>query len=133
MPTASSRPFWRSRYWMPGFSLFLGALIFAAFAIGGDVAEGAYAFAVMAAVAALFFFGRRSETLQGLGGPGRDERWAMIDIQATALTGFVLILVLIGAWLYEIADGRDGSPYGLLCAVGGLSYVLSVALLRRRS
>jgi hypothetical protein len=31
-----TREFWRSRWWMPGFSLFLGALLFAAFAIGGE-------------------------------------------------------------------------------------------------
>ena len=133
MQTASPRPFWRSRYWMPGFSLALGALMFGAFAVGGSVTEGAYAFAVMAFLAALFFFGRRSETLQGLGGPARDERWAMIDVHATALSGIVLVLVIIGAWLYEIAGGRDGSPYAQLGAVGGASYVLAVALLRRRS
>jgi hypothetical protein len=63
------KPFWRSRWWMPLFSLALGAAIFAAFAIGGDAGQGALSFAVMAAVAALFYFGGRSETLRGLGGP----------------------------------------------------------------
>ena len=61
--------------------------MFGAFAIGGDVVQGVFSFLVMAALAALFAFGRRSETLQGLGGPGRDERWAMIDLRATALAG----------------------------------------------
>ena len=75
------REFWRSRWWMPGFCLFLGALMLAAFAIGDNLGQGIGAFAVMAGLAAVFFFGRRSETLQGLGGPGRDERWAMIDLQ----------------------------------------------------
>ena len=133
MPTASPKPYWRSRYWMPGFSLALGAPMFGAFAVGGSVTQGAYAFAVMAFVAALFFFGRRSETLQGLGGPARDERWAMIDVHATAVSSMILVFVIIGAWLYEIAGGRDGSPYGQLGAVGGVSYMLAVALLRRRS
>ena len=141
----SRRPWWRSRWWMPAVSLLLGGLILAAMAAGGNGTDGLKAFAVMAVVAAgfafgvmafvaaLFFFGRRSETLQGLGGPARDERWAMIDVHATALSGMVLVLVIIGAWLYEIAGGRDGSPYGQLGAVGGVSYVLAVALLRRRS
>ena len=44
-----------------------------------------------------------SETLAGLAGPGRDERWERIDIHATALTGGLLILVIIGAWLVEVA------------------------------
>ena len=85
-------------------------------------------------VGAVFYFGaRRSETLAGLGGPGRDERWERIDVHATALTGLVLILVIIGAWLVEIAQGKDGSPYSQLGFVGGLAYVLAVALLRWRS
>ena len=124
----------RSRWFMPLFSLFLGGLMFAAFAIGGDAASGAYSAAVLLFVGAVFYFGaRRSETLAGLGGPGRDERWERIDVHATALTGLVLILVIIGAWLVEIAQGKDGSPYAALAFVGGLAYILAVALLRRRS
>jgi hypothetical protein len=88
----------------------------------------------MAFVAALFFFGaRRSETLAGLGGPGRDERWEKIDIHATALTGLLLILVIIGCWLVDVAQGGDGMPYTQLGAVGGVAYIASVALLRWRS
>jgi hypothetical protein len=134
MPTATSKPFYRSRWWMPLFSVFLGLVILAAFAIGGDVAGGLWSLAVMTAVGALFLLGgRRSETLRGLGGPGRDERWAMIDIHATALSGMVTIAVVLGAWLHEIANGDDGSPYGQIGAVAGISYVLAVLLLRRRS
>jgi hypothetical protein len=124
----------RSRWWLPAFSLLLGAVMLAAFAIGGEPGDGAQAFAVMAAIAALFGFGsRRSETLGGLGGPGRDERWAMIDLRATALAGMVLITVVIGAWLYEIASGEDGSPYSQLGAIAGLAYMLAVAAGRLRS
>jgi len=63
------RPFWRSRWWMPLFSLALGAAMFTAFAIGDDVRQGVFSFGVMAALAALFFFGGRSETLRGIGAP----------------------------------------------------------------
>ena len=63
----------------------------------------------------------------------RDERWGRIDVHATALTGGFLILVIIGAWLVEIAQGKDGSPYAQLGFVGGLAYVLAVAILRWRS
>ncbi len=105
-----TREIWRSRWWMPGVALFLGALMFGAFAIAGDVGQGAISFGIMAVLAAVFALGRRSETLQGIGGPGRDERWALIDLRATAMTGVVLITFVIGAWLYEIADGQDGEP-----------------------
>jgi hypothetical protein len=117
---------------MPALSLGLGAAVFAAFAAGGSTTDGAKAFGVMALVAAVFWLGRRSDTLQGLGGPGRDERWAMIDLRATSLAGMVTLTVILGAWLFEIASGRDGSPYGQLAAVGGLAYVAAVAILRSR-
>jgi hypothetical protein len=135
MPTATSdrRPFYRSRWWMPLFSVSIGLVFLAAFAIGGDVVGGLWSLGVMTAVGGLFLFGSRSETLRGLAGPGRDERWAMIDIHATALAGMVTIAVVLGAFAYEIANGRDGSPYGQIGAIAGLAYIVAVAVLRRRS
>ena len=43
------------------------------------------------------------------------------------------MLVIIGASLIEIAHGHDGSPYALLGAIGGLTYIAAVLFLRRRS
>ena len=125
---------YRTRWFMPVFSLFLGAAMFVALWIGGKPGTGAGAAGIMVALAALFYFGgRRSETLSGLGGPGRDERWERIDLTATAIAGAVIITAIIVAWLVEVAQGRDGSPYAQLGALGGLSYVLAVAFLRWRS
>ena len=135
MQTATAMSsWWRSRWWAPLYSLALGAIVFAAFAIGGNAADGAKAFALFAVVAVVFWFGGpRSDTLGGLGGAGRDERWAAIDLRASAFGGMVVILAATGAWLYELADGRDGSPYGQLLAIGGLAYIAAIAFLRRRS
>ena len=118
---------------MPAVCLVLGGLVFAALAVGGNVADGAGAFGVMAVVAALFAFARRSDTLQGLAGPGRDERWAAIDVRATAIAGMTLVVGILGGWLWELAHGHDGSPYGQLAAVSGVAYVIAVAVLRARS
>jgi drug/metabolite transporter (DMT)-like permease len=133
MQTAPSRPFYRSRWWMPGFCLFLGLLILGAFWLGDNPGTGFASLGIMLALGAVFFFGGRSETLRGLGGPGRDERWAKIDIHATALAGMVLISVIIGAFLVEVARGHDGNPYGLLGAVAGVAYLIAVIILRARS
>jgi hypothetical protein len=134
MPTPDPRstPYWRSRWWMPAFSLFLGAVVLSAMWIGGNRDEGLVSLLIFVALAAVFAFGGRSETVRGIGGPGRDERWAMIDLRATALAGTVVITVVIGAWLWELAHGDDGSPYSQIGAVGGLAYVLAVAFLRWR-
>lgn len=126
-------PAWRSRWCAPVTSLALGALLLGAFALGGDLPGGLRALVVMAVLAAVLALGRRSETLQGLSGPGRDERWAMIDLRATWCAGIAVLAVALGAWLYEIATGGDGRPYSALLAVGALAYVVAVLVLRHRS
>jgi hypothetical protein len=132
--TPSRQPYWRSRWWMPSFSMFLGVLILAAFWAGGEPGLGLGGLALFTGIAALFLFGSaRSETLSGLGGTGRDERWAMIDLHATALAGLVLVVYVIGAWLWEVAHGEDGEPYSQMGAIAGLAYLLAVAFLRWRS
>ena len=88
----------------------------------------------MVAVGLIFLIGgRRSETLAGLGGPGRDERWEMIDLRATAFAGGVVIFAVIAGFLIEVARGGDASPYALIGALGGVAYVLAIAVLRARS
>lgn len=131
MPT-NSKPFWRSRWWMPAFSVVLGLLILAASWIGDRLGDGLVGLGIMTAVGLLFLLGGRSDTLAGLGGPRRDERWQSIDLRATAAAGSVLVVAVIGGWLYELTQGRDGEPYVQLGALGGAAYVVAVAVLRLR-
>jgi hypothetical protein len=42
-----------------------------------------------------------------------------------------VLLAAIGGWLYEIANGDDGSPYGQLTAIGGIAYIVGVVVARR--
>src|SRR5262245_66391669 len=106
MQTAVSKPVYRRRWWTPAVSLFLGLVMFVAFWIGDDITDGLISFGIMAALAVGILLFGRNETVRGLSGPGRDERWTMIDIHATALTGMVLITVIIGAFLIEVAQGH---------------------------
>jgi hypothetical protein len=133
MQTAASKPIHRRRWWMPAFSVFLGLLMLGAFWLGDNLTEGLASFGVMVALAVGIVVFGRSEVVRGLSGPGRDERWAMIDIHATALTGMVLISVIIGAFLVEVARGEDGQPWSQLGALGGIVYIIAVAVLRARS
>jgi hypothetical protein len=73
----------------------------------------------------------RSETVRGLT-VGRDERFAQIDLRATAVAGLVVLVTLIVAWLVTTARGHNGHPYDWLLAVSGLSYVLALAFFRWR-
>ena len=42
-------------------------------------------------------------------------------------------LLMLGAFLVEVAQGEDGQPWSQLGAVGGIAYIISVAVLRARS
>jgi hypothetical protein len=122
----------RSKWFQPSFSVGLGLLFLVALWMGGDLRGGVSALAVMVAFGGLILLGGRSETVRGLRGDGRDERFRQIDLAATAITGVVLITVVIGAFLVEVARGHDGSPYAALGAIAGIAYLVAVAVLRVR-
>jgi hypothetical protein len=90
----------------------LGVGLWLASWVGGHPRAGAFMFAVMTAFAAVLL-GGRSESMRGLRGDERDERWAMIDLRATALTGVARcaeVAARPGAYrsLPLMADVREG-------------------------
>ena len=122
----------RSKWFMPAFCLALGVVVLAAGWLGGQLGTGVFGLVVMAAFGlVILLLTRRSETIRGLT-TGRDERFAQIDLKATAVTGLALLLTVIVAWLVEIARGRSGQPYDWLAAIGGLAYVAAIASFRWR-
>ena len=122
----------RSKWFLPLFCLGLGVVVLVASWLGGSLGAGVYGLVVLAVFGlALLLLTGRSETLRGLT-IGRDERFAQIDLRATALAGLVVITAVIVAWLVEIARGHSGNPYGWLGALGGVAYILAVAFFRWR-
>jgi len=122
----------RSKWFLPLFAVALGVVVFVAEWIGGDPASGLVSFAILAGFGALVLVGGRSETVRGLRGDGRDERFRQIDLAATAFTGLVVITVVIVAFVVEVARGHSGSPYTWLGAIAGLAYLTAVIVLRFR-
>ena len=122
----------RSRWFLPLFALALGGVVFGAQAIGGHLGSGLVSLAIMAFAGAVFLFGGRSETIRGLRGDGRDERFQRIDIHATAFAGTVVIAAVIVGFLVEMAHGHDGSPYTWLGALGGIAYLAAIVVMRLR-
>jgi len=122
----------RSKWFIPGFSVALGVVMLAALWIGGDPTGGVISLAILVAFGALVLLGGRSETIRGLRGDGRDERFRQIDVAATAIAGTVTIGVIIVAFVVEVARGHDGTPYTWLGAVAGLAYLAAVVVLRMR-
>ena len=122
----------RSRWFLPLFSLGLGGVVLLASWLGGQLVVGVYGLVVLAVFGLLvLLLTGRSETIRGLT-VGRDERFAQIDLRATAVAGLVLTITVIVAWLVDIARGHSGSPYGWLAAIGGLAYILAIAFFRWR-
>jgi hypothetical protein len=80
----------------------------------------------------LILLGGRSETIRGLRGDGRDERFRMIDIHATALAGLAVITAIVIAFIVELANGHDGNPYAWLGAIAGLTYLAAIVVFRIR-
>jgi hypothetical protein len=122
----------RSKWFQPAIAVGLGAVMCAALWIGGDLRNGVYSLLVMIGLAAVILLGGRSETIRGLRGDGKDERFRQIDLAATAIAGIVVITAIIGAFVVEVARGEDGSPYAQLGAIGGVAYLVAVVVLRLR-
>lgn len=121
-----------TKWFMPLFSVALGLVILAAQWIGGDPGGGLVSLAIMTAFGAVLLLGGRSETIRGLRGDGRDERFRQIDIHATALAGLAVITAIIIAFVIALANGRSGEPYTWLGAIAGLTYLVAVIVLRIR-
>jgi Na+/H+ antiporter NhaD/arsenite permease-like protein len=121
------------RFAVPITALVLGCASWAAEAIGGDFRSGAISFAIMAAYAVVVFaFSTRSDIAGVLAGNAPDERYRAIDLRALAATGLVLILYVIGGFLWEQAHGRSGMPFTLMGAVAGVTYLGAIVYGRYR-
>jgi multisubunit Na+/H+ antiporter MnhB subunit len=122
----------KSKWFLPAFSVGLGVVMMAAIWIGGEPGLGLQALGVMTVFAAIVLLGGRSETIRGLRGDGRDERFRQLDLAATAIAGLAVITAIIIAFLVEVAQGEDGTPYSWLGAIGGLAYLIAIVVLRLR-
>lgn len=123
----------RSKWWLPLFSVAVGGVVLTAQAIGGHAGSGLVSFGIMVALAAVFAFGGRSETIRGLRGDGRDERFAQIDLRASWVAGMTILVATLVAFIVEMARGHNGNPFTWLAALGGAGYIAAVVVLRVRS
>jgi hypothetical protein len=122
----------KTKWFVPAFSVAAGLVIFGAQWIGGDPGSGLVSLGIMTAFGALILFGGRSETIRGLRGDGRDERFKTIDIHATALAGLAVITAVIIGFVAELARGHSGEPFTWLGAIAGLTYLAAVVIFRIR-
>jgi len=100
----------RSKWFLLLFCLGLGVVVLVASWLGGQLGAGMYGLVVMAGFdLVLLLLTGRSETIRGLT-VGRDERFAQIDLRATAIAGLAVITAVIVAWLVETAPVLARTP-----------------------
>lgn len=121
-----------SKWTVPVFSLVLGGVVCAALTVAGRLSDGLWCLGSMVVFAGVFVFGGRSETIRGLRGDGRDERFQAMDMRATLTAGTVVLIAAIVASIVSAVNGHNGAPYNWLAALGGLTYIASIVWLRVR-
>jgi hypothetical protein len=122
----------RTKWFLPLLAFALGLVVFIAQWIGGDLHSGLVSFAIVAGFGVLVLLGGRSETIRGLRGDGRDERFRKIDVHATAIAGLAVITAIIIAAIVELARGHGPGPYGWLATVAAVAYLAAVVVFRIR-
>ena len=96
------------------------------------MAIGLIAFYAVDGLAAYIWSGRDSDVgaIMRVGG---DERQRRLDRDATALSGLAMgAAAIIGAIVSAARNDGDIGGYGVICFVGGVSYALSLLVLKRR-
>lgn len=121
-----------TRWAIPVVAAVAGVAYLVAGLAGGDVSFGVFGLVLMLGVAAAFMLlARRSETAAGLR-DRTDERINAIDRSASLVAGMTVLLAALLMFVVEIAQGKDGSPYYQLGALGGITYLLTLVWLRYR-
>jgi hypothetical protein len=120
-----------SRRWaVPATASVAGVGYLVAGLVGDRPGFGLFGLGLMLVVAAGFVLvSRRSEYVDGLRS-GRDERIAGHDRDASLAAGMVVLVASLVMFMVQIARGEDGSPYYQLAALGGVTYLATLGVLR---
>ena len=110
------------------YSVGLGTLVAIAALIGGEPSFAIFALVLMTVFGVVLSFTPWGK----LRSSSQDERERSIGSEAAAVSGGVLVVVILAAWLIELARGGDGMPYTWLAAVGGVSFVAALGHLNWR-
>jgi hypothetical protein len=110
-----------------------GGAVVAATWIGGSHAWAIAATVVYAvlAVIAYVWAGGTGDVAANLRAGG-DERQRSVDRDATAITALAMIAVALVGAIVALGRTGDPGPYGVMCAVAGIAYAVSFAVLRWR-
>ena len=121
------------RWQVPALAVLLGAVFGVSALARGRIGLGLAMAGIMFAYAAfLVLVSRASEPASGLRGDSADERRTQLQLRANAMTGNVLLTVVLAGFLVQIVRGADATVWALLGVVGGATYLASVFFYSQR-
>lgn len=110
-----------------------GAILAIAAWIGGEPVLAitlGFLYAPLGVAAYLWSGGQgRVGAMMGVDG---DERQRLNYTRAMVVTGWVLLVFCLGGIAVDVARGGSGRPFGLIVAVGGATFSVSLAIIRRQ-
>jgi hypothetical protein len=113
--------------------LVLGGALTVAIWVGGDhgyaVATGLF-YAVCTTI--VYVASGRSGDVAAIMRTDGDERQRSIDREATLSAGMAMGAVAILGTIVQSARGEDPGGFVIIAAVGGVTYMIAIAVLRRR-
>jgi hypothetical protein len=135
MQTESGTESRRAHSWaVPAVCVLAAAGYAAVFLAHGKVVDAILAAAVMLAYGGLLIaLSRRSEIAALLRGAERDERRMLIDLRASALALYALVILSLTMTFIDLAQGRGPGPWGIVAAVGGAAYLAGIVIFSRRT
>lgn len=86
----------------------------------------------IAYAAVVYSLARHHATASVLAGEPQDERWAAINLEASAWTLGLTAVVLLGAFIWTYMSGGQWLPFALIGAVIAVTYVASLLYLQAR-
>lgn len=121
----------RPRAWIVFPTAVVLGLINAAFELSNHKpGDAVFALVLFVTFGVIMAWGKSEWVLAGSG--GGDERQQRIGEEALKLSSFAVATVAVAGFLWtELRHGRYG-PFGVVCSVGGLTYLLALVLLPRR-
>lgn len=120
------------RWAAPVFGVVAGVVLAGIFLARDDPASALGTLALMVGYCSLLVLGRRYEVIGLLGSGDPDERRDEIARRASLFAGYTVLTVILGAFVWELAHGRDGTPYAQLGGLGGVAFIAGVIWYRRK-
>ena len=104
-------------------ALVFGAVATAALAAGGHTVRATITILLVPAIGVALVVFRRVDAVAILGANVEDDRQQALTTTVLAMAFVPIFVVIVTMLFWDLAHGRDASPWRQLAALGALSYI----------